>query len=304
MNNSNLQKTQYEKTAERLVVNAPAKVNLYLMIAGKRPDGYHDIDTLMSKITWYDQVVIEKSLTSGVSLKCEGQYWAPENDDNLIIKAANALKTATGFTPSVKITLIKNIPAGTGLGSASSDAAAALLGLNSYYGLGLSCGELADIAAQFGSDTAFFTGGPMAICKGRGEVLEQVDDAFDFSALIIVPDISVPTVDVYRNYSHSGQAYADHKAKIEPLMQTGHIRAAASERINMLAKSCFGLNPRMQTIYDMLDRIIPDKIMLSGSGSAFYVMLDSESDETIEQYARSIKNCLGFNTVLVSNNRW
>ncbi len=302
--NSNLQKTQFEKAADKLVINAPAKINLYLMIAGRRADRYHNIDTLMSKITWYDQVIIERSDTPGVALKCEGQYWAPENDDNLIIKAAKALEKATGFKPSVKITLIKNIPAGTGLGSASSDAAATLIGLNEYFSLGLDGGQLAAIAAQFGSDTAFFTGSPMAVCTGRGEILESAGAGFNFRAMIIVPDISVPTVDVYRKYSHNPQVYDVAAAAIKPLMEKGRIGEAAALGINMLAESCFDLNPRMRTIYEQLNRIIPGGVTLSGSGSAFYALLDSQTNETIEQCAELIKKSLGFNTVFVSNNRW
>ncbi len=304
MNNSNLKKTQFEKAADKLIINAPAKINLYLMIAGKRADGYHNIDTLMSKVTWYDQVIIENASTPGVALKCQGQFWAPENDDNLIIKAAKALEKATGFKPSVKITLVKNIPAGTGLGSASSDAAAALLGLNSYYKLGLDAKQLADIAAVFGSDTAFFTGAPMAVCSGRGEILASVGADFNFRAMIIVPDISIPTVEVYKKYSHNSQVYDTHNAKIKPLMEKGCIDEAAALGVNMLAESCFDLNPQMRTIYEQLNMIIPSGVTLSGSGSAFYALLDSQRDEDIEKYTRLIKSCLGFDTVLVSNNRW
>lgn len=302
--NSTIRKTQFDKTADKLIVNAPAKVNLYLMIAGKRPDGYHNIDTLMSKITWYDQVVIEKTCNPGIELKCAGSCWAPENSDNLIIKAAKALQDATGFEPCAKITLIKNIPAGTGLGSASSDAAAALLGLNEYFGLNLGARKLCEIAAVFGSDTAFFTGAAMAVCTGRGEILTGLGSRYEFEALVIVPPITIPTVDVYKKYRHNCQIYTDNKAKIAPLMDKGDIASAAGLGINMLAESCFDVNPKMREIYEKLNEILSGRVVLSGSGSAFYAILGSQTLNNIDEKISVIENSLGCKTVLVSNNRW
>lgn len=304
MNYSNLEKPQFETAHRQLVVNAPAKLNLYLLIAGKRPDGYHEIDTVMSKISWYDQVAFEKCAEKGVFLNCKGEFWAPENEDNLIIKASQALEKATGFTPSVKITLIKNIPAGTGLGSASSDAAATLLGLNKLYDLGLSGSELASIAAQFGSDTAFFTSSPVAQCKGRGEILTEIQTNYNFDAIVIIPNISVSTVSVYKSYKHDAAVYEKAAAKICPLMAQGKLSQAASLGINMLAKTCFELNPELGSLAENLSNALGKPVVLSGSGSAFYAIIDKCLQESIEEKMRFIENRLGCKSILVSNNRW
>jgi 4-diphosphocytidyl-2-C-methyl-D-erythritol kinase len=299
-----MQKKQFEATDNKLVVNAPAKINLYLLIAGRRADGFHEINTLMSKINWYDQVVIEQSDVEGIDLVCTGRYWAPQNDDNLIIKAARALEEQCRFKPAVKITLIKNIPAGTGLGSASSDAAAALLGLNELYDLGLSREKLAQIAAKFGSDTSFFTQGPLAVCTGRGEVMAQITQQFDYRALIIIPPVTIPTVEVYKNYVHDAKEYQSARSSIEPLIESGDIQKAAALGINMLTDACFKVDHRMEDIYNAAQKELGGSVVLSGSGSAMYKMLERETDAQIEELTRSLKDRLGCNIISVSNNRW
>jgi 4-diphosphocytidyl-2-C-methyl-D-erythritol kinase len=299
-----MQKEEFEVIGEKLVVNAPAKINLYLLIAGRRQDGFHEIDTLMSKITWYDELIIEKSDTEGVSLECAGSYWAPDNDDNLIIKAANALARDYPFWPAVKITLVKNIPAGTGLGSASSDAAATLLGLNKFYGLGLSRSQLASVAAKFGSDTAFFTGGPLAVCTGRGEKLTEITEPMDYKALIIIPPVTIATAEVYKNYAHQSRIYEDAAAKIHPLMQNGKIGKAASLGINMLTDACFSVSGEMRDFYESAQEILGSDTVLSGSGSAMYKLLYDQTRQQIEELTRSAQDRLGCNIILVSNNRW
>ena len=130
-------KEQISRLKDGLLIMAPAKINLTLLIAGKRPDGFHEIETIMAKINWYDEILIEKSETSGIELVCKGQYWAPEGRENSVFRAAEMLMEASGVKVPVKLTLIKNIPAGTGLGSASSDAAATLIGLNTYFKTGI-----------------------------------------------------------------------------------------------------------------------------------------------------------------------
>ena len=120
-----------------LFLLAPAKINLSLLIAGKRPDGFHEIETIMAKIDWYDEILIQPGRQASIELICNGPHWAPVGEDNLVFRAAKNLLESCDITPDVRITLTKNIPAGTGLGSASSDAAATLIGINHYFKLGL-----------------------------------------------------------------------------------------------------------------------------------------------------------------------
>ena len=128
---------QITTVGDGLSVLAPAKINLSLLIAGKRPDGFHEIETIMAKIDWYDEILIQPGRQTGIELTCRGSNWAPAGEDNLVYIAAENLLDSCGLTPDVRITLTKYIPAGTGLGSASSDAAATLAGINHYFKLGL-----------------------------------------------------------------------------------------------------------------------------------------------------------------------
>src|SRR5512135_3127805 len=121
---------QFERVEDGLLVRAPAKINLSLLIAGKRPDGYHELETIMAKIDWCDDLLIQPGTQAGIELLCEGPEWAPQSKDNLVYRAADLILRTCGTTADIRLTLTKNVPAGTGLGSASSDAAATLLGLN------------------------------------------------------------------------------------------------------------------------------------------------------------------------------
>ena len=192
--------SQFENTSNGLIVRAPAKINLSLLITGKRPDGFHGIETVMAKINWYDELLFEATDKEGIELICTGSYWAPDGEDNLVYRACQMLYERAGITPRIRVTLTKNIPAGTGLGSASSDCAAALMGLNKFANLDQPDSVLSEICAVLGSDINFFLGGPLAFCTGRGEKIQPIDKIFDFSAILLLPNLSVSTKEVYGNY--------------------------------------------------------------------------------------------------------
>ena len=178
---------QFSRTDGGLCVLAPAKINLFLLITGKRPDGFHGIETLMAKVDWYDELLFEPGSGKDIELICRGPHWAPDGPDNLVWRACAMLMEKTGRQIPLKVTLTKNIPAGTGLGSASSDAATALLGLNRFAGLNQPISVLHEIAARLGSDIPFFLYKPTARCTGRGEKIQPLDEIFPFTALIITP---------------------------------------------------------------------------------------------------------------------
>jgi 4-diphosphocytidyl-2-C-methyl-D-erythritol kinase len=235
-------KEQFEVVNDGLLVRAPAKINLSLLIAGKRPDGYHEIDTIMAKINFYDELFIEEGQGAGIEFVCEGPQWSPEGQDNLVYKAAELLLGAAGRKADVRVTLTKNIPAGSGLGSASSDAATTLIGLNKYLNLRFSDSRLAELAEQLGSDVAFFLGGPLARCSGRGEKIKKICKNFNFLALLVLPDVSVSTKMVYEKYRHNPDLYSDLNARITSHLQKNRIDLVLKLCANMLQNSCFGLH--------------------------------------------------------------
>jgi len=182
-----------------LVVAAPAKLNLFLEVVAKRPDGYHDLESLMVGIDLFDTLELHATASGEVELVCEppGLSTGP---DNLVHKAANALKAHTGRGDlSAHVRLTKRVPMQAGLGGGSSDAAAAIAGLNEIWKLGLTRETLHAIAASVGSDVAFFHSLPAAWCTGRGEVTApEPAPANGFDFVLVCPAVGLATAGVFK----------------------------------------------------------------------------------------------------------
>ncbi|MBL7106314.1 MAG: 4-(cytidine 5'-diphospho)-2-C-methyl-D-erythritol kinase [Phycisphaerae bacterium] len=295
---------QFTWHGDKLIVRAPAKINIYLLIAGKRPDGFHEIDTLMSKVNWYDELTIEKRSEPGIEVRCTGTYWAPEGKENLIYKACELIYQKINKKPQIKITLNKKIPAGTGLGSASSDAAATLLGVNKFSKLNLNSQNLVKIAANLGSDVAFFLDGPSALCTGRGEKIKKIQKMFDFSAILIIPKVRVSTKVVYEAYIHDKKVYKNCKEEVERLMGTEDYHSISRKCYNMLETACFDVYENLSNLKFKLQSAGINPVCLSGSGSVMYSLLKKKDVLKLEEYQRMIKKCVDCESVIVSNNRW
>ena len=295
---------QFAESKNALTVRAPAKINLSLLVSGKRPDGFHNLETIMAKICWHDEIIIEKGTQTGIELICKGNFWAPENPDNLVFKAAKNILNAAKIKENLKITLIKNIPAGTGLGSASSDAAATLLGVNKFLKLGLSGEKLHELGAELGSDVAFFIHEPLSFCTGRGEKITPLSQKMDFWALLILPELSTSTKTVYQNYKHDHGYYeASHKA-ISHHLEQNRLDLIAQMQANMLEKSCFELHPKLLELKLRIEAVAGKKLMLSGSGSTLFYFFGCQEKEIGIEYQNIIERDVGCNSILVSNNRW
>jgi 4-diphosphocytidyl-2-C-methyl-D-erythritol kinase len=295
---------QFRRAENGLYILAPAKINLSLLIAGKRPDGYHELETIMAKIDYYDELLFEWGTKQGIDLICTGPYSVPEGPENLVWKACQLLTNKVGKALSIKVTLTKNIPAGTGLGSGSSDAAAALMGLNRFANFGLSSTDLHPIAADLGSDVNFFLEGPLAFCTGRGEKIRPINTSFPFHSILIIPNISTSTKEVYRNYTHNSDLYCQLSKKINAFLDQNKIDFAAGICANMLQKSCFQLHPQLADIKKTVEGLTGQVVCLSGSGSAMYCLIESQVKGLIEHCCDILRrdcNCL---CRIVRNNRW
>ena len=191
--------------AECLSVRAPAKINLFLRVTGRRADGYHTLQTRMQKVGLFDLLEVQRG-GEGVRLHCVGAD-LPENADNLVHRAASLfLETVAqrrGRTlGGVKISLTKNIPIAAGLGGGSSDAAAALKALNSLFETGLTAGELAAMGLELGADVPFFLADtPAALAVGIGEILTPVAPLSGCFVLLVNPGFSVSTRWVYQTFA-------------------------------------------------------------------------------------------------------
>lgn len=171
-----------------LFLKAPAKINWFLQVLGKREDNYHDIKSVMQCISLYDTLIFERA--DSVDVACDLDV---PSHDNIVYKAASLLKKRISYRKGARVSLKKNIPVGAGLGGGSSDAAYALLGLNMLWELGLSSEELGTISAEIGSDVPFFLKGPFALVEGKGERVEPLEIISSAVLLLVKPQISVST---------------------------------------------------------------------------------------------------------------
>jgi 4-diphosphocytidyl-2-C-methyl-D-erythritol kinase len=183
-------------------VSAPAKINLFLQVLGRRDDGYHELRTLMCCIGLHDTLVFRMG-TPNNTLSCSDPR-IPCNEENLALKAVlsfnRALADDTAIAPqNVSIELIKRIPAGAGLGGGSSDAAAVLNHLNRFYGHPLNDGELHALALSLGADVPFFLHGRPAIATGIGEHLEPYDGLPPWGVVVVFPGFGISTAEVFKN---------------------------------------------------------------------------------------------------------
>jgi 4-diphosphocytidyl-2-C-methyl-D-erythritol kinase len=301
---------QFKEVGDKLLVLAPAKINLSLLIGDKRADGFHDLETVMAKVNWCDELLFEKSDTGDIELVCNGDYWAPDGEENLVYMACKLMIEAAGdnenarMAASVKVTLTKNIPAGTGLGSASSDAAAALMGMNRFFDLGVSDEKLHALAASLGSDVAFFLGGPLAFCWGRGEKIREINEKFPFRVLLALPGVSVSTKSVYENFNVDLSVFSGLREKINSEISKKNIDFVAGMCANMLERCCFELYPQLAELKQYIQSLGIGHVCLSGSGSTVYCLLEDISDEDVKHYQVQLKERCNCESLVVYNNRW
>lgn len=178
-----------------LTLTAPAKLNLFLRVLGRREDGYHELQTAFDLIDWYDEIVI-RALSGNEVTRIGAVSGLREAEADLCQRAALALKAHTGYGDGAEIHIRKSIPVGAGLGGGSSDAATVLLGLNQIWRCGLSTRELAELGGQLGADIPFFLFGRPAFGEGIGERLTPIELAPRWY-LVLVPDCHVSTQRVF-----------------------------------------------------------------------------------------------------------
>lgn len=262
--------------AERgLQVFAPAKLNLFLEIQGRRPDGYHDLESLMLTVDLFDRLEIAEDPTGAISLHCDDPS-LPTDAANLVVQAAERLKVLTGTSRGASITLSKSIPAQAGLGGGSSDAAATLTALNQLWETGVSEDRLDALAGTIGSDVTFFRHAPAAVCRGRGERVEPWSLKVPLTFVLVCPPLGSGTADVYRNLNPP-----ERPRPIGPFLEaltTGETRAIGQALFNRLQPVAEALRPPLRTVRDALLKLVPsclDGTLMSGSGSAFFGLAPS-----------------------------
>ena len=248
---------------KRLTVPAPAKVNLFLHVTGRRMDGYHTLESLIALIDLADTIILERR-DDGVIRRQADVAGVPEQHD-LAVSAARALQAATGSRMGVEVMLDKRIPLGSGLGGGSSDAASMLLALNRLWGLGLPRAELLRLAVGLGADVPFFVAGENAMARGIGEDLAPVSLPPCFVALAF-PPVAVPTSDIF-NAPELTRATPSVKMDI---FSEGYGR-------NDLAPVTASRFPAVAAAISALSRASP-RARMTGSGACVFAAFPTEHD--------------------------
>ena len=179
---------------------APAKVNLSLRVLGKRPDGFHDLESLVCPISLFDRLEVDHQAEEGIAFTCDDAT-LPAGDDNLAVRAARLFCESCGLQPNLRVHLAKQIPHGAGLGGGSSDAASVLLGLDALFETRLPTAALAAMAADLGSDVPLFIYRSASLIRGRGELVEPVAGLPELPLLLLKPPFGVPTPWAYKNWA-------------------------------------------------------------------------------------------------------
>jgi len=256
-------------------VLAPAKVNLFLEVLGKRADGYHEIATLMLAIDLADELDFSPDDSGGLSLTCDDPA-LQTGPENLVLRAATRLREETGSRQGARIRLRKRIPWAAGLGGGSSDAAAALEGLNELWKLGLSPAALARIGSEIGSDVPFFLNGPAAWCTGRGELVSPVPIGKPLDLVLVKPTVGLGTAEVYKRLKVP-LAPVDGSAAKEALA-AGDVEGLGRTLFNRLQEPAFELEPGVAEIHRRLQESGAVGCLMSGSGSCVFALCRNSSE--------------------------
>ena len=253
-------------------VTAPAKVNLTLEVLGRRADGYHEIKTVLQTIDLHDRLEVEDG--PGLIVECDDP--SLQGDSNLVRQAGIALAGRAGIHPPARILLRKVIPVGMGLGGGSSDAAAALLALDRLWGLSLSMEELARVAAEVGSDVAFFLWGGTALASGRGEIVRPVPPAPSLRMTLVCPLETIPdkTRRVYSSVTRDHYGSGKRTDELLEILKGG--RFVSEMMHNGLEQVCLGVFPGLAELKQAASVAATSVPVLSGAGPAFFCLPTTE----------------------------
>lgn len=262
---------------DSITVYAPAKVNLFLKVLEKRLDGYHAIETIFEKISFFDKLTLRK--LSGEIRVSSSDPGLPVDEKNLAFKAAKLVKKRLGLDSGIEINIEKHIPVGAGLGGGSSDAAAVLLGMDSMYGLKMDSSEKESIARELGADVPFFiTDKAWAIGRERGDAIEVVDSAMTLWHMFVIPPFSIMSKDAYRwiDSVKKGDA-ADFNGMLDAI-KVRDIEALGDHLYNDLENLSFERSGLLKELKDILIDSGAKGALISGSGPTLFGIFKGESE--------------------------
>ena len=279
-------KSLSETSKSMFTIEAPAKINLTLEVLGKRPDGYHEILSVIQTLAFCDTLQI--SPAKDISFKSNLQDWSPEQ--SLVVKAVKLLKEASGCTKGAAIEIKKLVPLMSGLGGDSSDAAAILRGLNQLWELRLTPQKLQGMAQELGSDVSFFLSGGTALMAGRGEKITPLPPLPHQWVILILPKVPALPGKTKRLYSMLQPShYTDGKLteKLVAELKSGR-GFTTSSLFNTFENVAFARGEELTDYRNHILKIGAPNIHLAGSGPTLLILLDDKSQ--VEDLLFRLKN--------------
>ena len=254
---------------------APAKINLALEIIGKRPDGFHELVSVIQTVGLYDELAVSE----GKTLQFDCNQNALAGPDNLVARAARTLQDVTGCQLGAKLVLHKNIPVAAGLGGGSSDAAVTMVALNQLWNTGLTINQLSEIGATLGSDITFFLLGTTAFVSGRGERVDPLPPPPPIWVVLVHPRQSLSTATVYAALTPAAYSKGTGVRRIAKALRHNPNRdwAADAQLENGLETTAVELCPAITSVQQHLRQSGALRTQISGSGPTVFTLCESES---------------------------
>ena len=259
----------------KIVINAMAKINLGLDVLRRRENGYHDVKMIMQTVNIYDTLEFEKREDSQIIIKVDAME-LPTDENNLIYKATKLLFEKRDVKEGVEITLTKRIPIAAGMAGGSTDAAAALVGINRLFDLGFSMEELKEVGVKIGADVPYCIEGGTALSEGIGEILTNLPDAPDCYVVVAKPEISVSTKYVYENLHANELKY---HPDIDGMVEAIHNRdldGVCKRMENVLETVTETKYPVISQLKQMLLEAGAENSLMSGSGPTVFAIFKEE----------------------------
>lgn len=258
-----------------MLVKAPAKINLSIDVLERRKDGFHEVEMVMTTIDLADH--LELSLIKEKTIKINSHNkFVPDDERNLAYQAAQLLQDKFSVNKGVEISIEKNIPIAAGLAGGSSDAAAVLRGLNKLWDLQLSLDELSTIGAEIGSDVPFCVYGGTALATGRGEIITELPSPPTCWIILVKPNISVSTADIYKNLNLT-QLERPNTEKVISAIHDNDYETICNNMGNVLESVTLNMHPEVARVKEKLKSFGADAVLMSGSGPTVFGFVRHDS---------------------------
>ncbi len=280
--------------ANSLCVHAHAKINLYLDVIGKRPDGYHELETIFHSIQLHDDVIIRKCQGEKITVHCDHPK-VPCDEQNLAHRAAKLMIEKMEDIRGVELVIRKRIPVAAGLGGGSADAAAVLWGMNQLFELNLTQADLMRLGVQLGADVPFCLLGGAALGRGIGEILTPLPP-IETPLVLANPGFEISTAWVFQNHNFLLTMPTENVRILVRCLQNGDVLSLADKLHNSLEEPVFLRYPAVAALKAKLAQFDENKgVLMSGSGATVFALMQDSTES--HRLAKQIESEVAFCTV-------